>query len=131
MQKVSFNLPATVVDYLDLEAKRHLPQLNRTQLLSIIIWFYTENKIKVLEWRGLCIALLQKIKSVFDGLIYHTDKPDINSNQKLHNIKEMADHIPFGFEEKGILSGVNILNPSTSIDDIFAKLFENLRKIQI
>ena len=127
---MSFNLPIPLIDYLDQEAKRQFPQLNRTQILRKIIWFYTENKSKLTELKRLNIALIQKLRSIFDSLIFHTDKPDINSKQKLYKIKDIADNIPYGFEERGILSGVNLLNPPTSIEDIINKLLENLRKKQ-
>ncbi len=123
-RKISFNLPVSLIDYLDLEAKRQFPQQNRTQVLQKIVWFYSQNK--PLQWERVCVALIHKIRKIFDGLIYHTSEPKIKTLDKLYKIKDLADHISFGLEEEGILSGVNFLNASTSIEDIKNKLIENL-----
>ena len=101
-KKISLNLPIDIIELVDKEAKEILPKLNRTQTLEMIIQYYFDNKIKTFQWKRLCIALLRKILSILDGLMFFTDNWEINSKDKLYKVKEMADKIPFGFEESDI-----------------------------
>ena len=128
-KKISFNLPIDVTELIDQEAKEQVPKLNRTQALEMIIQFYVDNKNKTFRWKRLCIVLIGKILSICDGLMFFTDNWERNSNKKLYKIKEMADTIPFGFEESRILSGVNLMNSSQPIEAKIDILFENLEKM--
>lgn len=129
-KKISFNLAINVIQLIDQEAKEVAPKLNRTQALEMIIKFYTDNKNRTNRWERLCIALIGKILSICDSLMFFTDKWEINTKDKLYKIKEMADSIPFGFEESGILSGVNLRNSSMPNKEKIDKLFENLDKME-
>ncbi|MBA7621832.1 hypothetical protein ES703_29200 [subsurface metagenome] len=129
-KKISFNLAVDIIELIDQEAKAVVPKLNRTQALEMIIKFYTDNKNRVNQWERLCIALIGKILSICDSLTFFTDKWEINTKDKLYKIKEMADSIPFGFEESGILSGVNLRKSSIPIKEKIDRLFENLEKME-
>lgn len=129
-KKISFNLAIDVTELIDQEAKAVVPKLNRTQALEMIIKFYTDNKNRVNRWRRLCIALIGKILSISDSLMFFTDNWEKNTKDKLYKIKEMADSIPFGFEESGILSGVNLRKSTMPIEEKIDRLFENLEKME-
>ncbi len=88
----------------------------------MVIIEHTEN-----EWRDLCKALIEKVRSISIGLFEWTNKPDEDSGKKIHHIKEyFVEKILFGLEKNSIFSGINFISIKPPYEDIIEKLFNNL-----